>query len=246
MPELSSHSSCSKKVWWEKATCTKFILCHEFTCRKLVRNGYASTTWPRHCKECWKALVGFLQASFSAHSYLPWPQAPYSQPRQKNFPRNQTEGRPPLAPKWWTNCFGHPEWASNPLNNPGLKHRGLIFWPWVWLFYFKPSLEMQAVHYCHREVLLKKKDMWKTVFILGKTVRKDFDQKANLFMVWLYLFRKLKGRRPTSNSSAVQTMETIVWSLKSQTKRREQIADWNVWGGERGKRGKKVYSTSFL
>lgn len=98
-------------------------------------------------------------------------------PKEEEFRLKSDTGRPPLAPRWWTNCFGHPAWAFNPLNIPGLKHRLLFFWAFVWLFYLKPSLETQAVHYCHREVLLKKKSMWKTCFILGKIVRKDFDRR---------------------------------------------------------------------
>lgn len=97
----------------------------------------------------------FQVSSFSALP-LSQPQAPCSHLRQKNSPWNQT-GETPLSSEVWTNCSGHPAWASNPLNNPALKYRGLFFWPWVWLFHLKHSLDTQNIHHCHRAVLLKKR-----------------------------------------------------------------------------------------
>lgn len=122
------------KVWWEKATCTRFILHNEFMCRDLVRK--------RQCEH-------------------------------------------------------------NPTQT--LQLRGVLKSPGG--VYFGENCE---------------KGLW---------------QKATLFRVWLHLSRKLKGRRPSLNSSAVQTMVTTVWSLKSLSKRREQLADWNVkWRGGKGEK----------
>lgn len=188
---------------------------------------------------CTSQPVFRFQASSLNVLPLPQPQAPCSHWREKNSPWNQTQGRPPLAPKWWTNCFGHPAWAFKPLNIPGLKYRGFFFW----LFYLKANLEMQAVHSCQRGALLRKEYVKHSVYF-GKNCEKGLWQKANLFRVWVYLSKKLKGRRPSLNSSAVQTMVAIAWSLKSLSKRREQLAYWNVYTGWR--RDRRVSLISFL
>lgn len=53
----------------------------------------------------------------------------------------------------------------------------------------------------------------------GKDCEKGLWQESNLFRVLLYLSRRLKGRRPRLNPAVVQTLVTILWSLKSAKKK---------------------------
>lgn len=185
VPELFSHTSHSKNkspipIQWEKATCPKFILHNEFQCRKRSW-GWLCEHIPSQIQQlqgvlkspggifsgklfCTSQPVFRFQASPSSHLPAllpPQPQAQWSQmsPGQQYSPWDQMQVRLPLALEWWITCFGHPAWASNPLSNSCLKDRELCFpLPWVWLFYLTSGIEMQACHYCHRKVSLKKKD----------------------------------------------------------------------------------------